>query len=566
MTNNRRGRGWAVRTWAGMGAVITLAAGLLTAGRPGEASLASADKEPPPAAASGGLGYVPADAAAFVTARVSELWRRPEVKAFRQKMEKDDPKRIEEMFKGLGLTPDQIDRLTLVKASFQTPQFELALVSASAPVDRKKVLAAAAPAGKEEKTTDGPLFADPDGRAVLFLGDAIFVVGPTDAVREFLRRPTGQDAGRGFDCTELARTSQKHTAAAGVNVRAFAKQFGDDLPPDAEPFSPLLRAKSALLTVDAGEKVEASLHVTFKKELDAIDGEKGLAAVMDLFRGAIDQEVEGFSQSSDPPALLEMLTELERAAKAAAVERRGVGLQVNVSFKIEPKAVEKGGEQAADRVRAAAARATSWANLGRLARALRDYEASYGTLPTQAIYDEHGKPLLSWRVALLPYLSLEADNLYKQFHRDAAGRFDEAWDSDHNKKLLEKMPAVYAFPGDDRALKAHETYYQGFAGPHAVFDKFDNKIGLKLVQISDGTRNTLLLVESAKSVPWTKPEDVPFDEGKLLPRVGGHFKNGFQMALCDGRVRMLPLTIKEETLRALITCDGGEVIDFDLDK
>ena len=49
-----------------------------------------------------------------------------------------------------------------------------------------------------------------------------------------------------------------------------------------------------------------------------------------------------------------------------------------------------------------------------------------------AIADSTGKPGLSWRVAILPYL--EQDTLYKQF------KLDEPWDSPHNKKLIRQMP------------------------------------------------------------------------------------------------------------------------------
>ena len=49
-----------------------------------------------------------------------------------------------------------------------------------------------------------------------------------------------------------------------------------------------------------------------------------------------------------------------------------------------------------------------------------------------------GKPLLSWRVHILPFL--EEGELYKQF------RLDEPWDSEHNRKLIEKMPDAYADP------------------------------------------------------------------------------------------------------------------------
>src|SRR5262249_19374530 len=55
------------------------------------------------------------------------------------------------------------------------------------------------------------------------------------------------------------------------------------------------------------------------------------------------------------------------------------------------------------------------------------------SLPPAASYDLQGKGLQSWRVHLLPFLG--EDKLYKEF------RLNEPWDSDHNKKLLSRMPA-----------------------------------------------------------------------------------------------------------------------------
>jgi prepilin-type processing-associated H-X9-DG protein len=152
-------------------------------------------------------------------------------------------------------------------------------------------------------------------------------------------------------------------------------------------------------------------------------------------------------------------------------------------------------------------------------------------------------------VLVLPYI--EQDALYKEFH------LDEPWDSDHNKKLLEKMPPLFAGT-DEAARKEHETHYQTFVGKGAIFD---GKKGVKITDITDGTSNTIMLVEAKKAVPWTKPEDVPFDAGKLVPKLGGLFDGIFNAAFADGSVRSLPLTIKEEKLRALITRNGGEVID-----
>ena len=99
------------------------------------------------------------------------------------------------------------------------------------------------------------------------------------------------------------------------------------------------------------------------------------------------------------------------------------------------------------KIRNAANRARSSNYLKQLAIVMQTYsDVNNGRLAPAAVFDKDGKPLLSWRVLMLPYL--EQDALYKEFH------LDEPWDSDHNKKLLEKMPPLFA-GGDEQALKSH---------------------------------------------------------------------------------------------------------------
>lgn len=154
-------------------------------------------------------------------------------------------------------------------------------------------------------------------------------------------------------------------------------------------------------------------------------------------------------------------------------------------------------------------------------------------------------------MAILPYV--EESELFKAF------KLDESWDSDHNKKLIDKMPKVYA-PVRGKAEKG-ETFYRGFTGAGTMMEAGKT---IRIRDIRDGSSNTVLVVEAERAVPWTKPDDLPFDAKKELPKVGGTvFPDGFVCVFGDGSVRYIKKTIAAGTLKGLITRDGGEVNNLD---
>jgi len=171
-------------------------------------------------------------------------------------------------------------------------------------------------------------------------------------------------------------------------------------------------------------------------------------------------------------------------------------------------------------------------------------------LPAAAI-SKDGKPLLSWRVAILPHLGQQS--LYDKFH------LDEPWDSPHNKTLLNPMPDVYAPVTRTYEPKAF-TYYQVLVGPGALFE---GDQGPTIANIKAGSAK-LMVVEAGSPVPWTKPDEVPFDKGKPLPKLGGQFQRGFHVAFVNGAVLALSRAIDPEVLRSLITSKGSEFVSPDM--
>jgi type II secretory pathway pseudopilin PulG len=202
--------------------------------------------------------------------------------------------------------------------------------------------------------------------------------------------------------------------------------------------------------------------------------------------------------------------------------------------------------------REAARRSQSMNNLKQIALAMHNHHDAYRKLPAAYSVDKEGKPLLSWRVHILPFVESQA--LYRQF------RLDEPWDSEHNKKLIERMPATYRSP-NSRA-EPGKTNYLAVRGKNMMFT---GEKGTSFADIVDGLSNTAMVVEAGdrSAVIWTKPDDFEPSEENPTKGLLGLRPGGFNVALGDGSVRFLSQNIDPKVLWALFTRNGGEVIDYD---
>jgi prepilin-type processing-associated H-X9-DG protein len=117
------------------------------------------------------------------------------------------------------------------------------------------------------------------------------------------------------------------------------------------------------------------------------------------------------------------------------------------------------------------------------------------------------------------------------------------------------MPKIYTSPGADLKDKSL-TYYKVFTGKNAMFDQ-GRKIGLTKISDLGGCSNTLMAIEAGDPVPWTKPDDIPFDPNKPLPKLAGPYKKVFNVLFADGHVITVPKDVSEKKLRAAIDINVG---------
>ena len=148
-------------------------------------------------------------------------------------------------------------------------------------------------------------------------------------------------------------------------------------------------------------------------------------------------------------------------------------------------------------------------NLKQLSLALLNYESAWGSLPPAYLADAKGRPLLSWRVLVLPYLGEDA--LYQRF------RLDESWDAPNNLPLIPQMPPVFACPthqpGVFRGGPRRHTSYLAATGPGTLLPGPTPALNPPL---RNGLNETVVVLESSQAdVPWSAPIDIDVRTGTL---------------------------------------------------
>jgi prepilin-type processing-associated H-X9-DG protein len=194
-------------------------------------------------------------------------------------------------------------------------------------------------------------------------------------------------------------------------------------------------------------------------------------------------------------------------------------------------------------------------HLKQVGMAMHKYHYAHEHFPAPAIRTRDGRALLSWRVALLPQLGYQS--LYNRF------RLDEPWDSPHNLTLLAEMPAECVCPAAGTQASG-QTPFRVVVGPKteptSVNTPFEPGRGVEIHEITDGTTNTILVLETKALVPWTKPDDLVWSKDLPLPTLASSHPVGANVLFADGTTRFLKRTNSATVFRSRFTINGGEVI------
>lgn len=191
-------------------------------------------------------------------------------------------------------------------------------------------------------------------------------------------------------------------------------------------------------------------------------------------------------------------------------------------------------------------------NLERIALGMHNYHSAYKRLPSAATKDPAGKPLLSWRVQVLPFLGKKEQKLFQRFH------MDEPWDSPNNRQLIKEMPDVFRM--DAAARPDGRSTISIPVGESMIFHNDEPRFR----DIIDGLSNTIMVVEvpEDRAEIWTKPGGgVQVSPENPAAGIGGHFGNKALLVWGDGSVRLVDLVKNRDKLYPMFTRNGKELLD-----
>ncbi|REK07468.1 MAG: DUF1559 domain-containing protein [Planctomycetota bacterium] len=510
------------------------------------------------------LSYVPGDAIAAVVLHPKQILAAPELRGVPWHLVTSG------IQNNYGIDVSQLDLVVgIVRGEIapdKRPELGFVLHFAE-PYDREAVLAKLGKGADETKYGEHTYW---QGQAIgapsFYLADEKTVLLGTDEQVRWMLDPKPADSA----LAKLLKRLDTHKSAMVVvdlaPLHPLIEQGLAALPPLPEDLQPLLEIPMLIqwteVSIDVRSGVDLQVTLGGADAEAAQKMESLVQQARELAKRFVEEGLMNWMAAQgggqmNPAAMQQVQQFVIRMLDALEIRQQGE--QVEIAMTNDQEAAAAVGFTTAlvlpavQAAREAARRAQSVNKLQRIGIGMMAYHDVRKSYPPPAIVDKEGTPLLSWRVAILPYLEDEnALALYKEFH------LDEPWDSEHNKPLAERMPDIYANPN---APSRSETVYLGVAGPGTILGE---KVGVPIRRVADGMSKTVLVVEadSDRAVVWSKPDDLHYDPEQPTAGLGNLWQTGFNALFADASIQFLGKDIDPDLLRALFTYRGNEVIDL----
>ncbi|MBI2825830.1 MAG: DUF1559 domain-containing protein [Planctomycetia bacterium] len=468
----------------------------------------------------------------------------------------------------LGMPVEEVEQLLVIIYDLGRVRF---VVKAQKPIDQRKFHSADVPEATAETVAGVTLYAakgaPPSALAYYFADERTVVFDTSAALHEHVAKSPRSAPGWAGQWKSVAAED----AAIVVDVKSIRPMLAEVINQSrvqqgdaagafrtfVAPFAVLweqtdlavaggivrdgvkLHATAQCLSAEGAQQVQKTLEALVTLFLNSVPTLRGLATGAPA--GA-EKEVA---------ARMALVEAVEKLLKDVKITQKGTTVEATTHAPASILTVATVLAPAGLAAREAAQRAQAQNNMKQLMLAMHNYHDKYAKFPAAAPLGKDGKTPHSWRIDLLPFLELRAKGLYDEY------RFDEPWDSESNRKVLAQMPAVFRAPQDDP--KSTNAAYFAVTGPAAALSERE---GTSIRDFTDGTSNTIMLVEAKRDIPWTKPEDIPFDAEKDLPKLGGWTKDGFIAAFADGSVRFVSEAVDVGVLKKLFTKAGREVVQL----
>ena len=444
------------------------------------------------------------------------------------------------------------ENLVIILQFDKATSIEDLVKNGSFPMEIQRVPPAPGAAGAESR---------PGNMAAGAADEKTIILGQSEIVLKYLAsRRKGKPAIAAGDAWQKV---QMGTVAAALDMEAIRSKIEGEPgrpAPEIVALSPLWKDSEYLTAgiILEGKTVHFRAVATCANADLAGDVADTTQAAITLARNTL-RSIREREKEQPALAILAMQT-AEGLLKTMKVERSEalVIAQTSTSVPEVSSVATSGLIDAVSKARGAAQRQVSMNNLKQIMLAMHNWaDVHGGRFPPPVIYGKDGKGKVphSWRVELLPYL--DQQRLYEAYN------FDESWDSETNKKVLAQIPPFFRHPLDDE--KSTNAAYFVVTTEMLLAENaekqlptaFSKRDGVRFADMLDGTSNTLGVVEAKRDIPWTRPDDILFDPDKDAPSLGGYFKEGFLVGICDGSVRFISNKVEPKVLKLLIMPQDG---------